>query len=187
MNFLLVSSEHSFPSSLSRFNCDPTKGELDLIFAGAVSPKETYKLLTEKWGMGKHLASGLIGSRGGNIYKIYKSMEKLVRKKKMFACIEPIESERARKWYDNMTKLDQDVAKPVLKALANKGFVKINGDQRRVAEILSESNIAGVVTPSSVKCDRSEEFEKDREWDIALVPSSQAMRLAIFRAFKFNM
>jgi hypothetical protein len=87
MNCILVSSDLSFPYSLSKLN--PSLADsLDMIFTGEVSPKETYRLLTEKWGMGKHLASGLIGSRGGNIHKLYKCMENLIEKKKRFQSIE---------------------------------------------------------------------------------------------------
>jgi hypothetical protein len=87
-----------------------------------------------------------------------------------------------------MSEPDQDVAKRVLEALANKGFVKINSlSERRVAKLLSKRNIGAVVrSAGSTICDFPEEFKEVR-WGIGLVPSSQAMRLPIFRAFKYNL
>jgi hypothetical protein len=87
MNFILVSSDHSFPFDLQNLGFN-TVDIQDLIYAGEVSPKETFKLLREEWGMGNHLASAFVGSCGGHLYDIHNAIYQLIQSKHDFLCID---------------------------------------------------------------------------------------------------
>jgi hypothetical protein len=114
-------------------------------------------------------------------------LRELVKRKHEYACVEDRQSNTVKQCYDRMSASEQGAAKGVLKELAIKGFVEICGkSERRVAALLGEDHIEGVVTKRSIKCGFPKEFE-DLDWDIGLVPSSQTMRLAIFRFFNLYM
>ena len=82
---ILVSSEHTFPYGLLdanfSFNIDNFNG---YIYAGEVSPKDTFELLTTRWGIEPNLATALIDIYGGHIYDIKHALGNLYENKNKF-------------------------------------------------------------------------------------------------------
>jgi hypothetical protein len=189
MNFILVSSDHSFPFDLEKLDFN-TVDIHDLIYAGEVSPKETYKLLTQEWSMDNNLASAFVESFGGHIYNIYNAVDSLIDSKQKFSCIDREMIASVKSCLRAMSG-DAEIlnaAKRILQKLAIKGFTSFNltdDFETKAAETISKYHVGGVVTSKGKKCNFTDIFLiNGTEWERGLVPSSQAMRLAILKALK---
>ena len=182
LNVILVSSEHSFPFRLTDprlgFNLDNFNG---YIYAGEVSPKDMYELLTEKWGVESNLAVALIDHYGGHIYDVYLALTRLFYDKEGFKLMDSNLSDEVDlclKWKGE-SEGDRDRMRDALRQLATTGFYPIEERTDPVARVISENNVGGVVKLSSKIIGLRPDVWKSTKLKNGIVPSKQAMRLAI--------
>ena len=182
LNVILVSSEHSFPFRLTDprlgFNLDNFNG---YIYAGEVSPKDMYELLTEKWGVESNLAVALIDHYGGHIYDVYLALTRLSYDKEGFWLMDSNLSDEVRlclKWKGE-SEGDRDRMRDALRQLATTGFYPIEERTDPVARVISENNVGGVVKYFSSIIGLRPDVWKSTKLKNGIVPSKQAMRLAI--------
>lgn len=89
LNVILVSSEHAFPFKLMNPNLSFNINDFNaFIFAGEVSPKDMYQLLTSKWGVEDSLALALIDHYGGHVWDVYLALKRLLGDKQRFKALD---------------------------------------------------------------------------------------------------
>lgn len=182
LNVILVSSEHAFPFKLVDqklgFNID-NFGRF--IFAGEVSPKDMYRLLTSEWGVDDSLATTLIDLYGGHVWDVYQALQRLLRDKKNFWALESHLSSKVIKCLNWKGNQDGDREKMVdaLRQLAVKGFCPIQDIDDPIANVISANNVGGVVMKSSVIIGLPRDVWEDTNCQHGIVPAKQSMRLAI--------
>ena len=176
MNVILTSSEHVFPFRLAElgFKTDDLSG---IIYAGEVPPNKMWELLTVRFGMGEHLARLLIDRYGGHIYDVCNTIRDLNNGRDIEAfslvvaqinnCLTIAEESG-----------DGDRLLEILKGLAETGFVPLKRVDKSLSKILSEHNIAGVVTSKSVLIGYPESVWPE-DLQQALIPHKQSTRISI--------
>jgi hypothetical protein len=182
LNVILVSSEHAFPFKLVEQKLGFSINNFGkFIFAGEVSPKDMYQLLTTKWGVGDRLAVTLIDHYGGNIWDVYQALIRLSKEREDFYAVDPLTSSQIIKCLNWKGNQDRDHEKMVeaLRQLAVIGFCPINEYDDPIANVISANNIGGVVMKGSVIIGLPKEVWKSTDCMYGIVPSKQSMRLAI--------
>ena len=86
LNVILVTSEEGYPYKLRddlKFNLQNVDGVV--IHAGEVPPKEMRELLVNEWGLGSHLAAGLLAVNGGHVRQASNILADLTLKRDGFS------------------------------------------------------------------------------------------------------
>lgn len=175
---ILVSSEHSFPFRLQQLDFNMADIS-NYIFAGEVPPSKMMALLQNEWGVKEHLAIALIEHYGGHIYDMYLNIPELVTKKLAFDALDPFLSHCVAQ----CLKVE-DAMKPrmfaILQELAETGFCPLDDDADPLAEVISQSNVGGVVRSRSVAIGLPPDvFKRNGNAEYGLIPTKHSMRLAI--------
>jgi hypothetical protein len=184
---ILVSSEHSFPFRLCHpdlaFNTDDFT---NYIFAGEISPKSMFELLTGKWGIDPYLANVLIDFYGGHIYDVYRALLRLYSQKENFHTRVTSPGNKVRnclKWKGNSEK-DRENMIEALRQLAITGFYPVEDEKDPIVEIISQNNVGGFVQKSAIIIGLRSNVWDQTEFENGIVPSKQSMRLAIAEVLK---
>ena len=182
MNVILVSSEHAFPFKLLDQELDFSIDNFNsFIFAGEISPKDMYQLLTSGWGVEDTLAVTLIDHYGGHIWDIYLALVRLYEEKKNFWVLDSSMSDKVikcLKWKGGKEG-DYEMMREVLQRLAVTGFCPIEDSDDPIAKVISANNVGGVVKRSSTIIGLASEVWDSTDCENGIVPSKQSMRLAI--------
>ena len=187
LNVILVFSEHAFPLRLRdpklSFNLENFN---EYIYAGEVAPNHMHELLTTQFGVESNLAIALIDIYGGHIYDVYQALVRLHLKKELFQLMDSTLSDNVRmclEW-EGEKEGDKERMLDALRQLATTGFYPIEKPNDRIARVISENNVGGVVNSfGEVIGLRTEVWEKT-EFENGIVPSKQSMRLAIAKVLK---
>ncbi len=180
MNVILVSSEHAFPFKLVEQKLGFSINNFGkFIFAGEVSPKDMYQLLTSKWGVGDRLAVTLIDHYGGNIWDVYQALIRLPAEREDFYAVDSLTSSqviKCLKWKGNLD-IGHEKMVEALRHLAVTGFYPIDeiDDPINIAKVISANNVGGMVMKGSVIIGLPNEVWKSTDCE----PSKQSVRLAI--------
>eukprot|EP01036_Dinobryon_divergens_P022095 gene22095-30330_t len=129
------------------------------IFAGEVSPKDMYQLLTSEWGLGDRLAVTLIDHYGGNIWNVYQALIRLSTEREDFYAVDPFTSSQV---------------------------IKIEEYDDPIANVISANNIGGVVIKGYVIIGLPKVVWKTTNFSLGIVPSKQSVRLAIAQQLRLN-
>jgi hypothetical protein len=125
-----------------------------LIFAGEVPPNEMYKLLTNEWGVGPHLAEALLDHYGGHIWDCYNAVGELARvghedfEPHVGFGVAAAANVLDVLAYKEGSVEDRKRMKVLLRQLAEHGFAPLTGDpyDDPVARKISAMNVGGVVS-----------------------------------------
>ena len=182
MNVILVSSEHTFSFKLVEQKLGFSINNFGkFIFAGEVSPKDMYQLLTSKWGVGDRLAVTLIDHFGGNIWDVYQALIRLSTEREYFYAVDSLTSSqviKCLKWKGNLD-IGHEKMVEALRHLAVTGFYPIDEIDDPIAKVITANNVGGVVMKGSVIIGLPNEVWRSTDCALGIVPSKQSVRLAI--------
>ena len=183
LNVILVSSDHAFPFKLMNPNLSFNINDFNaFIFAGEVSPKDMYQLLTSKWGVEDSLALALIDHYGGHVWDVYLALKRLLRDKQRFKALDSSLSDsviQCLNWKGDREG-DPERMRETLRLLAVTGFCPIKTITDPIARVISANNVGGVVKEfSTIIVGLSQDVWESTECENGIVPSKQSMRLAI--------
>ena len=182
---LLVSSEHAFPYDLTKLGFNIADIER-LIFAGEVSPAQTYELLTTRWGVGPHLATALIEHCGGHLWDIAVTLRALRRVGgHLKVIVNPESSACVDRCLDAVAGNEEGTARMIttLRTLAERGFCAVDKYEDPLVEHVSRFNVGGLVKQGATICGIDSDAH-GYKWEFGLVPSRQSMRLAIAKVLR---
>ncbi len=175
INVILCSSEHAFPFRLRQI--DFNEGNFTkFMFMGEVPPSQMYRLLTEEWKYGDHLAIAMMEHLGGHIWDHANGISDLAVLKESYhpsfnydmnftagvlRCLHRFNKNKSLDYFraffiffQFMKEFENDEMRMMeyLTSLAVNGFASIPGEpyEERVCEVISHSNIGGVVKKSGV-------------------------------------
>eukprot|EP01036_Dinobryon_divergens_P030612 gene30612-39882_t len=182
LNVILVSSEHTFPFRL-RNNKVSFRIEdfTNFIYAGEISPKDMYDLLTTVWGFEHSLAVSFIDHYGGHVWDMYRALISLSQRREKFRALDSRMSNnviKCLKWKGDKDSDNQNM-REVLRQLAVAGFAPIEEVDDPIAKVISENNVGGVVSLSSLVIGLRDEAWQSTKFKNGLIPAKQSMRLAI--------
>jgi hypothetical protein len=209
MNVILASSDHLFPYKLSQIPFEE-KHFTEFIVFSELSPTASYKLLTEKWKVGKHLAFALVSIYGGIVWDHFRALHRLSGLQEKFnlndiyPCIVSSYLKQALN-LDGTENEKQRMGK-TLRDLAIKGFSSIPDEIDALTDkfsiFLNEKNIDGVVASNfivpllpelvwngkqvSLLSFRSFHCSLETRNRFALLPTTQSMRLLIAELLSEN-
>lgn len=182
MNIILISSDYAFPFRLQDSRLSFNINNFDkFICAGEVPPKDVYKLLTTQMGVADNLAIAFIDHYGGHIWDIYKAIDRLATLKENFWALSSLMEVGVVNCLDWKGVDDGDMKKmqEALCQLAVTGFFPVEKIDDPICRVMSENNVGGVVSLSSVVVGLPVDVWKRTEFEHGLVPSKQSMRLTI--------
>ena len=184
LNVILASSENSLPYELRRLGVNMADLQEHYII-GDLSPKDTYKLLTEQWCLGPNLAAALINLYGGHLYTIANALSDFYVDGESY---EPIVSygpvfrgQVKLCLYECSRSEDEDTRKrivPALKTMAETGFLEMKSIDP-IAKSIDKHYVGGFVPEAAFAPSIPKELRNDED---GVVPSSQMMRMVIASA-----
>ena len=174
MNVICVSSDYLFPYRVDNWK--------ELIYAGEVSPKDMYQLLTVKWGIELNVAAARMNIYGGHIYDIKIALRLLyLEKEKLDFFFNSSASHNVQKClrWKFKEKRDNLRMRETLRQMAIKGFVPLVDIEDPVTNVINEYNVRGVIGKSSKTVGLSRQVWKGNACIYGIVASKQSMRLVI--------
>ena len=156
----------------------------EFLFAGEVSPKEMYKLLTQQWKVSEDLSFALISLYGGHIYNTYKALMRLRKLKEDFYAFDANLSANIDMCFE-VKDDEKEKVKIYLRQLAERGFVPLKKRNDPIAEVISKHNVGGVVLKTALNVGLAKSVWNG-DFEFGLVPSSQSMRLLIAKYLVIN-
>jgi hypothetical protein len=159
MTVIFATSDSNFPEKLEKMTLQP------ILYFSDLSPGLTYKILTEKWMLGKHLSFALISLFGGVLWDIYYVIKQLDIWKWDFVPDSGYNLAMTGRIVDALNygkgNEEKNRMKKTLRELAEKGFAtiprNINPFNDNISRVLSEKYIASVVHSGYVNPSLSEE------------------------------
>lgn len=184
---ILVSSNLSFPYTVSntiRFNAAYFT---NIIFIGELLPKEIWHVMVERWKLPEDLARSLIAYYGGDWWTINNALQHLRSDLEHFnprsVWSHTLEDDivGCLDWAASMGTEKEAHMRQVLEDLCVKGFAPLPRLHDPIAEHLSSKYIGSVVknTNNVVGLDDSLWQEAAANFNYAMIPSKQWLRLAI--------
>jgi hypothetical protein len=149
LNVILVTSEEGYPYKLRddlKFKLQNVDGVV--IHAGEVPPKAMRELLVNEWGVGSHLAAGLLAVNGGHVRQASNILEDLARTRDGFSADQCPQKGLLAGIYNcsNEGEKKHSGMKKLMRQLGEDGFAPIADPTDVRARWLSEQGLAGLIT-----------------------------------------
>lgn len=194
LNVILVTSEEAYPYKLRddlKFKLQNVDGAV--VHAGEVPPKAMRELLVNEWGVGSHLAAGLLAVNGGHVRQASNILEDLARTRDGFRADQCPQKGLLAGIYNcsNEGEKKHSGMKKLMRQLGEDGFAPIADPTDVRARWLAEQGLAGLITnerlvavglpPDVWTSEYPFRFWKRRSLvhEHGLVPSSQMARMLI--------
>ena len=188
LNVIIASSENSFPYELRRLGVNMADLRKHYII-GDLSPKDTYKLLTEQWYLGPNLAAALINLYGGHLYTIANALSDFYVEGESYEPIVsygPVFQGQVELCLDECLSSENERTRkrivPALKTLAETGFLEMKSIDP-IAKSIAKHNVGGFVPREAFAPSIPNELRDDKD---GVVPSSQMMRMVIASAVTYH-
>jgi len=188
LNVIIASSENSFPYELRRLGVNMADLRKHYII-GDLSPKDTYKLLTEQWYLGPNLAAALINLYGGHLYTIANALSDFYVEGESYEPIVsygPVFQGQVELCLDECLSSENERTRkrivPALKTLAETGFLEMTSIDP-IAKSIAKHNVGGFVPKEAFAPSIPKELRKRLD---GVVPSSQMMRMVIASAVTYH-
>eukprot|EP01033_Poteriospumella_lacustris_P014743 gene14743-10545_t len=186
-NVILVSSNLSFPYTVSNAIHFNAAYFTNIIFIGELLPKEIWHVMVERWKLPEDLARSLIAYYGGDWWTIYNALQHLRSDLEHFnprsVWSHTLEDEivGCLDWAASMGTEKETRMRQVLEDLCAKGFAPLTRLHDPIAEHLASKYIGSVVknTNNVVGLDNSLWHDAAVNFNYAMIPSKQWLRLAI--------
>jgi len=154
LNVILVTSEEGYPYKLRddlKFKLQNVDGVV--IHAGEVPPKAMRELLVNEWGVGSHLAAGLLAVNGGHVRQASNILEDLTDTRDGFSADQCPQKGVLAGIYNCSNEGDKKNPgmKKLMRELGEDGFAPIADPTDIRARWLAEQGLAGLVSRERLK------------------------------------
>jgi hypothetical protein len=164
MTVIFATSDSSFPEKFDKLTLRP------ILYFSDLSPSVAYKILTEKWMIGRHLSFALISLFGGVVWDIHYVIQEMAIGKWNFVLDRGYNNLLTGRIIDGLNygkgNEEKNRMKKTRRDLAEKGFAtipfNINPFKDNITRVLSEKYIASVVYSGYVNPSLSEEVWKGK-------------------------